>query len=274
VNPASARQIDRSRAVRLEPIPADAVVSAFLNPQRPQLSDARVRQALAWAVDREELVELAHDGWSAPAPSWLATNPSYPEANRMGFTRQDVTEAAQLLDAAGWRLAPGSRVRTKDGVPLRVQLLWFLTYRPLAEALQAQWGKIGVDVEVQGTGDYAFVTSRREAGDWDAFLVGWGTFGDPAAVLSRHVGANGDVNYARLVDPVFEELLAGFAPLADPEERRQQALKVNARHAEVVPFIPLTQYWELNAVSRKLRNYIPHFLPWVYQVHPDLWVAA
>ena len=96
----------------------------------------------------------------------------------------------------------------------------------------------------------------------------------PGRGLARHVAGAGDLNYARLTDPVFEELLAGFATLLDPEERRQQALKVNARHAEVVPFIPLTQSHRLNAVNRRVRNDFPHFLPWVYEVHPDLWAAA
>ena len=30
---------------------------------------------------------------------------------------------------------------------------------------------------------------------------------------------------------------------------------------------------QLNAVNRTVRNYVPHFLPWVYEVHPDLWAT-
>ncbi len=73
---------------------------------------------------------------------------------------------------------------------------------------------------------------------------------------------------------LIDALLAGLAALGDDEERRQQALRINERHAELVPFIPLTQFLQLNAVSRRLRNYDPHFLPWVYEVHSDLWVSA
>ena len=40
------------------------------------------------------------------------------------------------------------------------------------------------------------------------------------------------------------------------------------------PFIPLTSQDRLTAVDRRVRNYIPHFTPWIYEVHPDLWVAA
>jgi peptide/nickel transport system substrate-binding protein len=274
VNQASARQIERSRSTRLEAIPADTIWFAFMNFDRPFFADVRVRQALSWAADRAELVTLAHEEWANPAPSWLSTHPEYPEAKKVGYTRQDLTKAAQLLDEAGWRLAPGSRVRARDGVPLRFTLLWgTASPKSLAEVLQAQWGKIGIDVQVPGSQntDYG---QRRQRGDWDMALEGWGTYGDPAAVLSRHVAAAGDLNYAKLVDLVTEDLLAGFAGIDDPEERRQQALRLNARHAELVPFIPLTQLIQLNAVSRKVRNYTPHFLPWVYEVHPDLWAAV
>ena len=127
---------------------------------------------------------------------------------------------------------------------------------------------------MQGTANSAFTVARRAAGDWDAFIEQWNTVGDPAAVLSRHVGPEGTLNYARFRDPELERLLAGFADLLDPVERRQQALKVNQRHAEVVPFIPLTSQDRLTAVHRSVRNYQPHFLFWIYEVHPDLWVAA
>jgi hypothetical protein len=62
--------------------------------------------------------------------------------------------------------------------------------------------------------------------------------------------------------------------LTDHEERRQQALKINLRHAEVMPFIPPALSNPAHAISRKVRNYTPHFLWVVYEMHPDLWAAA
>lgn len=62
--------------------------------------------------------------------------------------------------------------------------------------------------------------------------------------------------------------------MIDPEARRQQALRVNDRHSEMVPFFPLVSAVDLKAVSRKLRNYVPHFLSHSYEVHPDLWATT
>jgi peptide/nickel transport system substrate-binding protein len=270
----AAGQIERNRTVRLVSVTNASLGYVLLNTQKPPFDDVRVRQALAWAIDREEMVELAHDGRGTPYPSWLAAHPAYPEAKKTGYTRYDPARAAQLLDEAGWHLAPGGRVRAKNGVPLRFRLYWFSIYLPQAEVLQAQWGKIGVDVVVQGAVDSAFAQSRIEANDWDAVIYQWNTIGDPFFILHRHVGRDGVANFAKFQDAELDALLAGFADLVDPEERREQALKVNRRHAEVVPFIPLTSQDRLVAVNRRVRNYVPHFAPWIYEVHPDLWVSV
>jgi peptide/nickel transport system substrate-binding protein len=275
LSPAAAPQVERSRAMRLVTAPNTSCRSAYLNIQKPPFDDVRVRQALAWAVDREEVVALAFGGRGTPYPSWLAAHPAFPEAKKVGYTRQDLAKAGQLLDEAGWRLPPGGGVRVKDGTPLRFRLYWFEELRPYAEVLQAQWRRAGAEVDVQGAADYGFLSSRRAAGDWDAFIEEWNTIGDPAAVLGRHVGADGPLNYMAFRDAGIDALLDGFAALLDAEDRRQQALKVNERQAALVPFIPLAGPARLTAVGRGVRNYVPHFLSWgPFEVHPDLWVGA
>ena len=137
-------------------------------------------------------------------PSFVRTRPPErftprsPEAKEEGYTRQDLVKAAQLLDEAGWRLSPGGRVRTKDGV----------------------------------------------------------------------------ANYARFRDPELDRLMAGVDTAVDAAARREQALRVNRRTTELAPFVPVAGQDRLGAVSRRVRNYVPHFARWIYEVHADLWVEA
>jgi peptide/nickel transport system substrate-binding protein len=269
-----ARQVDRSRDMRVEVPPLLGSTNAYLNIQKSPFEDVRVRQALAWALDREELVTLALNGYGTPNPPWLAINPQYPEAKRVGYVRQDLARAGQLLDEAGWRLPAGGRVRTNGPSRLRFRAFWWGGGRPLVEVLQAQWARAGAEVEVQGSGDYGLIETARKSGDWDVFVESWGTFGDPAAELARHVAPDGDLNYNRFRDATIDGLLAGFAGLSDPEARREQALRINERQAELVPFIPLAAVLRPWAVGRRVHNFEPHFLPWAYEVHPDLWLSA
>jgi ABC-type transport system substrate-binding protein len=197
----------------------------------------------------------------------------------MGFVRQDLARAGQLLDEAGWRVAPGGTARTQGGAPagapLRFRVLWFGEYRPVAEALQAQWGRLGAAAQVEGTTDYGFADAKFQQGDWDVLLGTYSTFGDPAPVLTRFVSPEGDANRSQLRDDQLVALLAEFAGLLDPEARRLHALKVNERQAEVAHILPLTQAHGLHAVSRKVHNHIPNYpLFSPYDVHPDLWAEA
>ncbi len=99
--------LERSRTMRLVSVTNASTGMVYLNTHKAPFDDVRVRQALAWALDREEMVALAHDGRGTPYPSWFAAHPAYPEAKKVGYTRQDTVRAAQLLDEAGWRPAAG-----------------------------------------------------------------------------------------------------------------------------------------------------------------------
>ena len=140
----------------------------------------------------------------------------------------------RLPDGPGWRL------RARDGAPLQYRLHWIGLNRPQAEVLQAQWGKFGAEVEVQGTVDAAFTRQRRADNDWEAFIEQWNTVGDIAVVLHRHVEAR---QHPQL-RPVPRRP-ARFAPrrlqqsLVDADARRNLALQINACQAEVVPFVPI-----------------------------------
>ncbi len=273
ITPEAASRIQRGRGARVHVIPSTDCAAAYLNIAKEPFNDVRVRQALAWALDREEIVAAAYNGLARTAPSWLGTNVAYPEARRVGYTRLDLTRAGRLLDEAGWTLAPGASIRTRNGRPLAFRLVWWGSGKPSAELIQAQWAKAGAKVEVLGSPDYGYLDGARSAGDWDVFVEGWGTDGDPESTLSRHVAASGDLNYMKFTDPVMADLLKGFETLTEPEDRRIQALHVNQRQADTVPFIPISSRARLNAVSTKVHGYVPHFQWWQYEVHPELWIS-
>ena len=77
----------------------------------------------------------------------------------------------------------------------------------------------------------------------------------------------------KFTDPVMADLLKGFETLTEPEDRRIQALHVNQRQADTVPFIPISSRARLNAVSTKVHGYVPHFQWWQYEIHPELWIS-
>jgi peptide/nickel transport system substrate-binding protein len=64
----SSARIQRSRTSRLYTIPSTDCAAAYLNIAKEPFSDVRVRQALAWSLDRDEIVNVSYNGLARTAP--------------------------------------------------------------------------------------------------------------------------------------------------------------------------------------------------------------
>ncbi len=247
------------------------VSAIYLNLASPILGDELVRQALSWGIDRQELNEVTNQGYGEPMPSWFAGNPGYPEARQQGFTRYNPELAAQLFDQAGWRLG-NDGIRTKDGQLLKFRLLTWGIEEAIGPVLQSQWAKLGVQVEVQHSDDYALIQAKRDEGDWDAFIEAWSVFGNPLTLFRSHFAANGDANYAGFNDEQMNEILEAMSKTVDPTELRRLVLAANQRAVETTPIIPLIPRLLITAVRHDVQGFEPHFLS-EYAVSPDLYFS-
>ncbi|MGC4948631.1 ABC transporter substrate-binding protein [Streptomyces sp. DT224] len=104
------------------------------------LTDRTVRQALAWAVDRDRLVDQTLGGYGlASAAPWPKSSPAYSEANRTHYTH-DPAKARQLLKSAG---------HTRLDLPMLHIALPGET--AIAESIQYDLKQVGVHVTLQPT---------------------------------------------------------------------------------------------------------------------------
>ncbi|MBD2847679.1 ABC transporter substrate-binding protein [Paenibacillus sp. IB182496] len=265
-------QFESREDVEISAEPAANTQTVYLNLSRPQLADVQVRQALAWGVDREELVIAAAEGQSTPVTTWLGSNPAFAEAKNAVYSAYDPDQAGALLDDAGWMLGEDG-IRYKDGEPLQLRLMTWGQDQALGEALQSQWGRIGVQVEVQH-GDYSLIQTARESGDWDASIEAWSTFGEELTLLQGQYAPEGSGNYGGYNDEETNALLAQLAEAADQQSRRELTLQINTRVAEQAPVISLYPRPQLTAVSTALQGFEPHFRQFEHIVHAGLTLAA
>ena len=154
----------------------------------PALKDAKVRQAINHAIDRDLLVEKVLNGLGTPGgalpvsaePSWYDLQLTDDE--KLGF---DPEKAKALLDEAGWKDTNGNGVRDKDGTELKLRLF----DRPGKTSQQATpfikgWLKdVGIDTEVKSYDDTQ-LTPIIGKGEYDLFIWGWTPFVDPDPMLS------------------------------------------------------------------------------------------
>jgi len=196
----------------------------------PALRDVRVRQALAWAVDRRMLAQKAAGGYAVPGAGYLPPRyAAYRWAPPAALAyRRDPARAAALLDAAGYRLGAGGLRRGPDGRVLTLRLLGRDT-DPLDQrtgAYLAGWfQELGIRIQ-QRYVDPSELGSEEQRGDYDLALDGWTVDPDPDYVLSIQtcaarpaapggVGASDDY----LCDPVFDRLYARQSAEYDPARR-------------------------------------------------------
>jgi peptide/nickel transport system substrate-binding protein len=151
----------------------------LMNTTRPPLDDARVRRALAYAVDKQALVDKFTGGsakiaWSdQPSYSW-AYNPNvttYPH---------DVAKARELLAQAGWSAGPDGVLR-KGGQPLTLQISYNsenATRRLAAVEIQSNLKDAGIDAQVKSYPGNLFFATFGQGGimstaKYDLAVSGW-----------------------------------------------------------------------------------------------------
>ena len=116
----------------------------------PIFSDARVRQALSMAIDRNVLVEVGYGNAGRPTCN-LVPAPAYQASDNTGCLTQDIEGAKKLLEEAGWVDADGDGIREKDGKKLSI--LYQTSVNAVRQDFQALvkgwWNEIGIEVELK-----------------------------------------------------------------------------------------------------------------------------
>ncbi|MFD6217294.1 ABC transporter substrate-binding protein, partial [Nocardia salmonicida] len=213
------------------------VFNLALNNSKPALQDKAVRQAILFAVNRQEVVDNILPTGSRPATSILShTTPGF--ADLGSSLTYDQAKATALLDAAGWKPGDGG-IREKGGAKLDLTLVWFptlATNQQVLELIQQQLKKVGIGLTLQNI-PQSQVTSVQKANAFDAM---WGNFSraDPDAL--RTVYSTKYTNGFRLSPSELDTVLEDQAATVDPDRRAQlvkQAQTLIVDNAYVVPVV-------------------------------------
>lgn len=154
------------------------------NLERPPLANADVRKALFQAIDRNLIVEAAFAGYADPGVSSMPATVAWaynPDIDYMEMYPYDPEAAEALLDQAGFP-------REANGVRFNLEF----KYRPdldgydaIADILRAQWGAIGVEVEIAPRERAVWIEEVYANHDYDVTMVGLAARLDPLLGVQR-----------------------------------------------------------------------------------------
>ena len=141
------KQDSKLNVIRL---PGIVLFHMVMNTQSEPLNDVMVRKGIALAVDQDSITKNVFAGAGQPAHTYLiASLPSSKVADEFKISH-NLEAAKEALDKAGWKAgSDGIRVN-KDGKRLELKM-WAKnesTYRRVAEVIQAQLAKAGVDAKI------------------------------------------------------------------------------------------------------------------------------
>ena len=122
-------------------------ITLIANKARPVMADKAVITALRHGIDRHEVLKALYSSYDNPSTSVLSqTVPGHADVSTL--INFDPALAKKALDEGGWVEGPDG-MRSKDGKPLRIDLIWsYPGFRPDMELIKAQLANIGVDMRL------------------------------------------------------------------------------------------------------------------------------
>jgi peptide/nickel transport system substrate-binding protein len=242
----------------------------------PFFTDARVRKAMMYALDRETFIETVAHGQARPGVTVFHPDTTWADP-QLEPRAYDPELAARLLDEAGWIDHDGDGIRDKDGAPFRFTLLLPVSTMELTRQIalwqQAAWAELGIDAEIERLEFQAF-RERRDAGDFDAvsFYIGLTPDPDQFYDLFHSSAARDGWNFYGLNDPVIDELLDEARRTFDPERRRELYGQLQFELYEKEPIGWTFMFNTPILFDRRLRGVEPTPLGiWLTTKGPRLW---
>jgi peptide/nickel transport system substrate-binding protein len=221
--------------------------------QPPSLHDPIVREAIAHAIDKQQIITVGYLGYAAPATTVLPlANGSFHNDDIVDVP-YDLAEANRILDEAGYLDSNGDGIREwSDGSPLEYRFYTsesYAYYARIGEIIANDLAQIGISAPLQILSDDSLVSLQVDY-DNDLMLWGWYFDPDPGSTMSIFIcdetvdGGWSDSGYC---NPEYDALYQAQTVELDEEKRRQVIWQMQQMIFDDKPYIPLAHQKAITA---------------------------
>jgi peptide/nickel transport system substrate-binding protein len=228
------------------------------NQKRAPFNDKRVRQAINYAIDKQEIIDGVLLGLGEPvaAPYKPGTRWVNPELKPYSY---DPERAKALLKEAGFADHDGDGILDRDGKPLAFEILLNQnkSRSTTAVLIQRRLQEIGIKASIRVLEWASFLGNHIKTGDFDVVVLGWSLSLDPDQFSIWHSSQNGpnQFNFINYNNPQVDKLLEQGRLELNPEKR----MKIYHEFSKILlpedsPIVYLFAGYGLPAIHKRIRG--------------------
>ena len=241
-------QFKKNNNIRVITEPAARVVWLGFNLKDKTLANLKLRQAIAHALNRGELVNYVAEGLAINAPAWI------PEIV-MKFNKKynydlNLKKAKELLKEAGYSNGLTLKLWTPEGR--------YLKDKQIAEAIQAQLSKIGIKTQlvVKEWAAYLDGVFRKEQ---QLYIWGWAfQVGDPDAMLRENFFSKSAYNCTGYDNPAYDKMLDKAVSTFNADSRKKLYGEIQQMLIDDVVGCPIYHSENIYALWKRVKNFKSH----------------
>jgi peptide/nickel transport system substrate-binding protein len=219
-------------------------------------NDARVRQAVAYTLNRHQMVEALLGGFGLVGNDYPFA-PSFPSSVPMKQRTPDIAKAKQLLAAAG----------QSKGFSVTLQTETYEEVSDLAQVIKQSAAAAGINITLNVQNQTAYYGTTFGSSPWldgTMSLVDYGSRGVPNVFLNAPLVSHGPWNAAHFADPTYDKLAQQYFAAADLQSQRKLAAKIETLLLQQTPII--YPYWidGLTVSTKRVKGLNPTSIAQLY----------
>ena len=240
--------LDQADGVRIVSVPGTFWEYIGLNCTRPPLDQARMRQAIAWAIDREQLNRAIKFGQATVLTGGHIPPNHWAHADLDTYPQPEREMARRLLADAGYA----------DGIELEMVVDSSIDYQVrAAEMVKQQLAAVGINVNLRGLEPGVFY-DRLNNREFDSTLVGWLGFVDPDEWVADLFHTDGRFNQQGYSNESVDALIEEAARIHDRGQRKELYRRVQERITLDAPMVFLYVNPHTTAIRENVTGYRVH----------------
>ena len=229
-------------------------VAVYINQTDPILKNLPVRQAMAYAIDRNKVSEIGEYGYEPPSNQTGIVTPTFSDWLDQGLAKKvdyNPAKAEQILQQAGYKKV-GGVYQTPDGKPLSFTMInigGYSDWVASAQLVQEQLKAVGIKVVPQNLSSQTYdndvynghfqlaYDGNQTAGPTPYYELRSLLYSRGSAPIGKTAGSD----WERYSNPQVDQLIEQYAATSDSATQHKIVKQLEAAMVNDIPVIPVTE---------------------------------